>query len=251
MTLALVCLGMVAAGSATAQEASAYYTALTDWAEVLETFVDEEGRTDFAALADSPGMLQRFVDVLAETGPNSEPDAFGTEAAQLAFYINAYNALAMHGVISEAIPADFAGFFKRLAFFKNRKVQLDGKTTDLYALENKVIRPYGDARIHFALNCMVKDCPRLPRQPFTADELEAQLQSAAIEFFSKPRHLRIDTAKRQVEVSEILKFYTRDFVASGRRQDLPTYFNAFLESPVPEDFAVRYIPYDWTINQQP
>ena len=37
----------------------------------------------------------------------------------------------------------------------------------LYTLENDVIRPLGDERVHFALNCMVVSCPRLPRVAFT------------------------------------------------------------------------------------
>ena len=52
----------------------------------------------------------------------------------------------------------------------------------LYDYENKVIRPVGDPRVHFVLNCMVVDFPRLPDKPFARDMLDSQLNEASFEF---------------------------------------------------------------------
>ncbi len=98
---------------------------------------------------------------------------------------------------------------------------------------------------------MVRDCPRLPREAFRADSLDQQLESAAQEFFAKEKHLRIDSKKRTIYVSSILDFYTEDFVASGKSRDLGRYINRYLQDPVPKDFKVKFIKYDWTINQRP
>ena len=43
----------------------------------------------------------------------------------------------------------------------------------LYTFENEVIRPLGEPRVHFALNCLVRGCPRLPPTPFVAERLDA------------------------------------------------------------------------------
>jgi hypothetical protein len=69
---------------------------------------------------------------------------------------------------------------------------VDGEKTNLYDYENKVIRPLGDARVHFALNCMVRSCPRLPRTPFKADTLDLVLEQLSHEFFMSEKHLRVD-----------------------------------------------------------
>ena len=169
----------------------------------------------------------------------------------LAYHINAYNALAMQGVIEEGIPSDFDNFFKRAGFFKFRKVIIGGNKTSLYDYENNVIRPLNEPRVHFALNCMVRDCPRLPRKPFRAGELNQQLQAATVEFFAIDKHLRIENDKHEVLVSEILRFYTKDFVRSNKRQDLITYINQYRGEAVPAAYKVRFIPYDWSINSQP
>jgi hypothetical protein len=51
-------------------------------------------------------------------------------------------------------------------------------------------------------------------------------------------------------LSSILDFYTKDFVKSGRAKDLVSYVNQYLPQAVAEDYRVKFINYDWTINQQ-
>lgn len=234
-----------------AAAAGTYDVTLADWAAVLETHVDAEGRTDFVALSGDRAALDRFVAALAADGPRSRPAAFATPAAVLAYHINAYNALAMHGVIERGIPTGFNSFFKRAGFFRFRGITVDGEETNLYDYENDVIRPLGDERVHFALNCMVRDCPRLPRVPFSAALLDEQLDTAAREFFAAPKHLQRHPDRREVRVSAILDFYTEDFVADGNRDSLRGYINRWLDEPIPAGWEVRFLDYDWRINQAP
>jgi len=243
-----VCLLTLPAQASRPQQ---YETALAGWVRTLEQFVDEQGRTDFQALASNADDLRDFVRFVEVTSPASDPALFVTEAEVLAYHINAYNALAMYGVISEGIPADFDSFFKRLRFFKLRSVLIGGQKISLQDYENKVIRPMGEARVHFALNCMVRDCPRLPRQPFWATTLEQQLESAAQEFFNSPQHIRVDAEKRILYVSKILDYYTEDFVPSGKVKDLLAYVNRYIKMQVPEGYRLKFIDYGWNINQQP
>ena len=84
-----------------------------------------------------------------------------------------------------------------------------------------------------------------------AGELDRQLQAVTVEFFANDKHLRIENDKREVLVSEILRFYTKDFVRSNKRQDLIEYINQYRADAVPTDYKVRFIPYDWTINSLP
>lgn len=230
---------------------SQYAEALSAWHRTLTRFVDEQGRVNFVELADDLDDLRSFVQFVEANSPSSNPSLFPTREHVLAYHINAYNALAMMGVIERGIPKNFSSFFKRASFFKFRKIVIGGKKTNLYDYENKVIRPLDEPRLHFALNCMVRDCPRLPMKPFTADELEQQLESVTLEFFSKPKHITIDSEKRVLRVSSILDFYTKDFVASGKRKDLGQYIDPYVTEDVSSGYKIQYIDYDWTINQQP
>ena len=230
---------------------SAWTRALADWERVLAQHVDAEGRTDFRALAGDRTALDRVVRAIGTISPATAPQLFPTGQDVLAYHINAYNALAMHGVVDEGIPDGFTSFLKRARFFKFRAVTIGGLKTSLYDYENDIIRPLGEPRVHFALNCMVRDCPRLPREPFLGTTLDVQLEAATREFFSREIHLRRRDDTREVWVSEILKFYTGDFVSSGKPQDLAEYINRYVQQPIPAAYRVRFIPYDWTINQRP
>lgn len=228
--------------------ADSYQDALQSWSRVLTQFVDNEGKIDFTGLRNNRADLDRYAAFVKETGPGNRPELFPTAAEILTYHINTYNALAMRGVIEKNITDGFNSFFKRARFFRFYQIIIGGKATSLHDYENSVIRPLGEPRVHFALNCMVKDCPRLPREPFAADKLEEQLESAAREFFAKERHLRADHEKNILWLSEILDFYTRDFVSTGKRNGLISYVNKYLVHKVPEDYQVRFIPYDWTLN---
>lgn len=221
------------------------------WAAILSDYVDSHGRTNFKALAREPSALTSYVDYLADHGPLSQAGKYDTKEKVLAYYINAYNALAMHGVIERGVPKDFDSVFKRVSFFKFRKVNIDGMRISLSALENEIIRPIGDPRIHFALNCMVKDCPRLPTKPFTAENIDTQLEQASIEFFSSEKHLKLDKAERAVYVSAILDFYTQDFAPNKTTQELIAFINRYRQDAIDDEWRVHFMDYDWTVNQQP
>ena len=218
------------------------------WQRVLERYVDDLGRVDFAALAEDRNDLNLFVAWVYDNGPNNRPDRFPTRNHILAFHLNAYNALAMYKVLETGIPATLAGF-RKIWFFYLGKVQVGGETISLYDYENKIIRPLSDPRVHVALNCMSVGCPRLPREPFWPERLEEQLEREAKRFFNESRNVQVDHANQILRLSEILDFYTADFLAAA--PSLAVYVNRYREKLVPESYAVKFIPYDWTINRQP
>jgi hypothetical protein len=127
-----------------------------------------------------------------------------------------------------------------------QKFQIGGKSMSLYHFEKEVIRPLGEERVHFALNCMVIGCPRLPRSAFSADALESQLDAAARGFIAEERNVRIDASRREVWLSSIFHFYTQDFL--DHAPSLIVYVNRYRTVPIPSDFKVRFIDYDWTVN---
>jgi hypothetical protein len=212
------------------------------WARVLDRFVDDTGHVDFAALRDDRADLDRYVAFVAAT----PADAFPPGGPRLAHYLDSYNALSMFNVIESGIPASHDGFAK-LRFFVLREHTIGGRRLSLYRYENTVIRPLGDPRVHFALNCSAVSCPRLPRVPFGADtDLDARLATETRRFFAEPRHLRVDTEARRVHLSALLDFYTADFVPA-HAPTLLAWVARHAPGPLPTDWPVVFEPYDWTI----
>jgi hypothetical protein len=216
------------------------------YAAVLERYVNEQGEVDFAALqndhsASGIKALQSYVQAIAVT-PLS---AGATPDARLAHMVNAYNALSMYNVIASGIPATHAGWAK-VKFFLLRKFEIGGAAMSLYAFENDIIRKLNEPRIHFALNCSAVSCPVLPSKPFTAAQLNQELDRETRAFFARPENLVIDHAKRTVFFNEILKFYTVDFTPA-HAPSLIDYAQRYSSQTLPKDYAIAFTPYDWTV----
>ncbi len=219
------------------------------WARVLDRFVDGRGAVDFKALASDRTDLDRMLRHVADTPLNR----FAGSRERLANMINAYNALSMANVIGSGLPETHAGLVAKLRFFVLRKQVIGGEAMSLYTFENDVIRPFtraiGEPRVHFALNCSALACPALPRQPFRATALDAELARETQAFFARPENLRVDDAAREVWLSELLNFYPEDFVPA-HGASLIDYVNRTLGLSLPLDYTLRFTPYDWTVAHQ-
>ena len=216
------------------------------WATVLSQHVDDRGRIDFTGVAARPRDLEAFIAWIATTSPAKDPEAFPTKEARLAYWLNAYNALAMYNVIRSGIPTELGSI--KVRFFGLTTFTIGGQSMSLNTLETKVVRPIGDPRVHFALNCMVRGCPRLPRSPFATSRLEEQLEAAAKLFLNEERNVGLLPDRSTERFSDILRFYTGDFLKHA--PSLAAYANRYRESEIPTGWKEEFIPYDWVVNRQ-
>jgi len=163
---------------------------------------------------------------------------------KLAFYINAYNILALKTVIDhwplDSIKDD--GSLLSPVWGKPAG-SIDGKTVSLDDIENKILRPMGEPRIHFAIVCASVSCPDLRNTPYTASKLNAQLDEQVQKFLTNAdKGLRV--GDKDIQISKIFDWFGKDFKPAGGveafirryRSDLP-------ELPLKED-----INYDWNVN---
>ncbi|PPC89902.1 MAG: DUF547 domain-containing protein [Methylobacter sp.] len=215
--------------------------AVAAYGRVLAKYVNERGEVDFAALQADSKDLDDYVAYIAR----SSSTEFHNPNDLLAHYLNSYNALSMYNVIASGIPETNDGLAK-VEFFGLRKFIIGKQEMSLNQYETDVIRPVGEPRVHFALNCSSLGCPALPRKPFTGANLDAELEREARKFFAEARNLRVDDAQRTVYLSEILAFYTGDFV-KPKTPSLIAYVNQYIGKPIPLDYTVKFIDYDWTI----
>jgi hypothetical protein len=242
------CSSLVQAPVSGGLRAADFSEMLVLWGEILNEHVDTEGRVNFRAVAANPFKLERVIRFIEAESPMSHPEKYSTKALKLAYHINAYNALSLHAVIQAGIPREL-DLLARLRFFKLNKSEIAGGAMSLFDYENLVIRQLNEPRIHFALNCMSVGCPRLPRVVFSAATMDTQLEAETYRFFSETRNLRVDAASKTVFYSEILKFYTSDFLAVA--PSLAAYASKYARKSIPADYATQFTPYDWHINAWP
>ncbi|MBX2868700.1 MAG: DUF547 domain-containing protein [Acidiferrobacterales bacterium] len=258
----LFALGVVTSGGLQANSAPEIDNSI--WAQVLDQYVDEQGYVDYQLLHKNRIPLDQYVSAIGANGPETSPAQFPTDSHKLAYYINAYNALVFKGVLDRGPEQKsvWSGLISGLNFFVRMKIKVDGNKTNLKDLEDDIVRKqFGDPRIHAALNCASIGCPRLIKQPYQAELLDQQLQTAMIEFLNGSQHIQLDTAKKQVRISMIFDWFEEDFIdyekAQGNTEGsknhrLIDYINRF-RSPadqIPTDFKVRILDYDKRINSR-
>ncbi|MCI0697837.1 DUF547 domain-containing protein [candidate division KSB1 bacterium] len=198
------------------------------------------GLVEYATIKKNPDELKALVVALA----NFDLKALGGGHAEKAFWINAYNLLVIHTVVTHypiKSPMDVPGFFDRAQH------RVAGDSLTLNEIENNKLREkYGDARIHFALVCAAKGCPELINQAYFAKDLGERLNIQTRAALNNFKHVRVSLATKQVLVSEIFKWYETDFTSKGKT--VIDYINQYRSEKFPADFSIGYIPYDWTLN---
>jgi hypothetical protein len=185
-----------------------------------------------------------YLDYLAETNP----DSFPTREEKLAFWINAYNALAIKGILDGQRPS---GFLSRIHFF-TKNYNLAGDKIDLYDLERKIIIPFGEPRIHFAIVCSSSSCPKLISEAYSADKLDLQLDKSARLFINNMDKNQFDINQKVARVSKIFDWFPEDFINHSEtvQQYLGSYIDdpAIAESLLQNQFKLKYLNYDWSLN---
>ncbi len=243
-----------------------------DLDRVLQRYVDDQGRVDYVALKNDAHDLERYYLLLATYSPDSHPHLFPSEQDKLAYWINAYNAAVIKTVLTHYpissvadVERPFPFFFlpRISGFFLFQRVAFGEQTTNLYFLLEGVIRKrFAEPRVHFALNCAARSCPRLPRRAFTAERLDEELDREARNFLAEERNLKIDHGEQAVFLSSIFKWYEEDFVAWYRTQfpdqeaTLLNYASLYVSPETAEalrraaSYEVRFVPYEWRLNDQ-
>lgn len=229
---------------------------------MLGRFVDARGWVDYAGIKAEPTDLRLILKRLREASPESHPAMFPEREDRLAYWINAYNALVIAGVVNAYPETSVKNIHPQPGFFKVFHV-VGGKSKSLDDIEHDIIRKeFGDPRIHAALNCAAASCPRLRPEVYRPDRLEKQLDTAVREFIRDPQHVRVDRDSGTLILSKILDWFGSDFTDWYKRAyrvddaRITDYLNIHLAE---EDRAylrsrpqttIRYLPYDWTLNDR-
>ena len=238
----------------------------SEWAEVLDQVATENGFVRWDQIENNTDgvrdKLFRHVGKIGAASPANRPDLFDTDEDVVAYYINAYNALCMYGVVKRGYPGNVLrpGFVDPGSLFFIDRFYVGGERMNLDTLEQKKLldRTGRDPRLHFAVNCMSFSCPPLRQEPYSGEKLLAQLKEQGEIFLSDPRAVKRDDADT-VRMNDIFtSFYRKDFVNDV---DGPTRGDLALIQSV-ERFAkpdwpgkgatdVAGLGYQWDLNRPP
>ena len=236
--IAALVVATLAAGLAHAQSVD-----LTAYSALLGKYVNAQGMVAYAKLKTDAAPLDAFLGKLAA----ARPETFSTDTERLAFWINAYNASVLKGVLAH-YPLD--SVMSVSSFFKEQAYTIAGEKLSLDQIENQKIRPvYHDPRVHVALVCGAKSCPRLLNRAYAGVGLDAQLDQQFREFLADATKNRFEAAGPVARISQIFKWYAGDFGAlpAFLKKFAPPAAQPLLASPA---LSLQYLDYDWKLNAQ-
>jgi hypothetical protein len=258
------CLIVVA--TPVAQESLADGARRKSFDQLLDLYV-RNGDAYYRALKAERGKLDGFVNMQATTAV----DKLSREE-QLAFWLNAYNALVLKTVIDHypvvGRSADYppksirqiSGAFERLPH------RVAGRTLTLDQIEQTVLAGFHDPRVFFALGRGAAGGGRLRSEAFAPARIEEQLAETAAECVTRAQCIRIDREGAKVHVSSIFSWREKEFAAAyadkapapfASRSPIERAIIAYvLPKLLPSEkeflaknaFQVVYTPFDWTLN---
>jgi hypothetical protein len=234
--------------------------------ELLDLYV-RDGEVYYRALKSDRGKLDTYVNQLT----NASADNMSRDE-QIAFWINAYNAIVLRTVIdhypitgrSPAYPQksirQVPGAFERLPH------RVGGRTVTLDQIEQTVLSTFGDPRVYLALGRGAEGGGRLRSEAYTAGKLSTQLAEAASECVSRQPCVHVDREQNRVVVSPMFSWREKDFTAAygdkvpapfSTRSPIERAVLAFVEPKLltterefleKNEFKVEFGQFDWRLN---
>lgn len=241
---------------------------------LLQKYVSD-GLVNYREIKANPRLLNEYLVRLENVNPSDFQNWSQNE--QMAFWINAYNAITIEGIIRN-YPIRWGGLLARIRFPQNSIRQISdfwdnvfipvmGKDITLNQIEHNILRTeIGDPRIHFAIVCASLGCPKLEHYAFTGDSLDKQLNQVTRDFINNPGKVRLDQESGTLYLSSIFDWYKEDFPATPDARDRLGKYDKderdvieFILKCLPEEQqnyilenqpSIKYIKYDWALNEQ-
>lgn len=214
------------------------------WDAILQNIV-RDGLVDYSRAKSLP-EFEPFIAELKTIDFRELP----TAEKRMAFLINAYNALTVE-LLLKHYPVDsikdIGGWFSGPWSIDVYPVGDEMLTLD--DIEHENLRPMGDPRIHFAINCASMSCPILRDTAFRAGQLQQQLDEQRLTFITSERGVQfLEGVAGEVQVSKIFSWFKQDW--GGTEGVL-----SMLQAQHPEGKKIRdingYRKYDWSLNDAP
>ena len=159
--------------------------------------------------------------------------------ATIAFWINAYNFFTIVDV-TKNYPIKS---MKDLGW-KNVRHQVGNTKYSLDHIEHKIVRPLGEPKIHFAINCASVSCPSLYQNVLREETINETLTKLTKDAMKNPLHISLERDK--VHVSKLLKWFKSDFEVQPYKSA-----DGFIKAMAPTQLQKQidaYLDYDWTLN---
>jgi len=248
------------------QESRAGAALRASFDEILESHV-RDGFVYYRALKSERARLDAYVASLASVSLDS-----ASRDEQIAFWLNAYNALVLRTVIDHYPIATRTTAYPPRSIrqipgaFERTLHRAAGRMVTLDQIEQTILAGFQDPRLYLALGRGAVGSGRLRSEAFATGVLARQLSEVAAECINRSQCVEIDRGGNRLTVSSIFSWRADGFIAAYASSAPATFSDrspieravvAFVEPKrlsaerqllAGNQFKVEYKPFDWTLN---
>lgn len=208
------------------------------WEIILKRYIDNKGNVDYSGLKREEKMLDDFLNILENTRINNR----WTEKEKVAFWINVYNAFTIK-LILKNYPLksikDIKKPWDKKFFYVNKEY------LSLGDVEHQILRKrFNEPRIHFAINCASKSCPRIVQIPYTGNNLDNLLDRQTKEYINNPDLNNI--GEEFYKLSKLFSWFSKDF--KNAEGSVLSFINKYSKTIIKDQKNKGAIEYDWKLN---
>lgn len=235
--------------------------------------VSEDGLVDYPTLRRKRSDIMTAAQELETLNPAVLMSL--SKEDRIAFWINTYN-VCMIKLIIDRYPIEPKWYM--ILYPDDSIMQIPGAWTKVYFNIQKLeynlkeieqdflLERYKDPRICFALSYASVGGASLRNEPYTGSQLDGQLNEQVKRFLNSEKGMKLDKPNRALYLSNVFQMHKTTFLESefasvlkfrNRKPEERAWLN-FIVRYLPEedarfveknDISIRFIPYDWHLNQ--
>jgi hypothetical protein len=216
---------------------------------LLRKYVNEKGLVNYKGMKTEEKELKKYLDMISSTPPTDR----WSKNDQIAYWINAYNAYTIQLILNHYPVQSIKDIGSKIKIpfvttpWANKFFKIGGQEMSLDNIEHGTLRKkYNDPRIHFALVCAARSCPRLRNEAYEGNKLTAQLDDQGAEFLNNPAKNAI--TPQRASLSKYFNWYKGDWSENGK--SIQEWVNRYSKTKITKDRPISYLEYDWALNEQ-
>lgn len=261
---ALVAIGLLAVAPLAQDASIESRRAVFD--QVLDVNV-RDGYVYYRALKSERARLDGFITSLASASLET-----ASPQEQIAFWLNAYNAIVLRTIVDNYPIAQRTreyptGSVRQVpGAFERSTHRVAGRSLTLDQIEQTVLPSFHDPRLFLALGRGAVSSGRLRSEAYAPDRLDEQLGELVAECANRSQCIQIDAPQNVIRVSSIFSWRRTEFsdayadkakVGFADRSPIeravlafvdPKMLNAERDFLERNTFKMEYMPFDWTLN---
>lgn len=207
----------------------------SEYDNFLKKHVSSKGVVDYDKVLKGMKEINQIAYNFSKISPNKS----WTPAEVKTYWINVYNVNIIK-LLAENYPIKSINYIREP--FQVKFIDFDGEKISLDYVENEILRPLNDPRIHFALYSTAISSPILRSTAYSASSIDYDLDVAASNFINDSSKNVLGVAN--CKLSKVFEWYFTDFIGPIT---IVEFINKYANTKINDQTKLTFSEFDWNL----